>query len=238
MPSAPRLPALGLALLAVAALSAFQFATLRFADNLWWELALAWMAIFALARRFVPPVRAFAESPAVEAALLGGTALCWAAFWLIDLRRAQFQQVLWTVPACAVLLLLTRLASSTPRHAPLPWLCAFALILLGPQAAIELHGPHPASKLVVATAALALFWLAALGFHAFRLPRASRRPSWRAGLAGGLVGLDIAFALAGQRSENGCTGISSIYTWTLEVTLVALFSVGPAALSRLLEAEA
>ncbi len=104
-----RFSVLGLALLTTAVLAGLLAApplTLRLADNLWWELGLACMAGFALLGAVARPVRAFANSGAAQSAAIYAVACCWAAFWWLDLRHAAFQQVLWLVPACALLLLL------------------------------------------------------------------------------------------------------------------------------------
>ncbi len=122
-----------------------------------------------------------------------------------------------------------------PRDAPLPWTYAFALILLGPRAAIEHRAAGGWSPLSAAAAILAGCWLGALGYQYARHPSPRPRRVWPAAGAGAVVGLATVYTLAAQRSDNGCTGVSSIYQWTLELTLIALFSLGPATLSRLME---
>ncbi len=171
-------------------------------------------------------------------AWLSALVLSWGVFWALDLHRARFQIVLWLLPiASGVFVCAWRLAGNLERPL-LFWACVGASAGLGLRSAREIHeeGPGLFTWLAVAS------WLAVLVSAALskrRPGRAFDAPGSRAGVLRGMavgaaVGVANVWTLAVLRSDNGCTGVSSVYSSTLAGSALLLFAFGASALARLL----
>ena len=141
------------------------------AGRTWLAIALAALAIAVPLARRARAVTSNGRRSVYKLTWWLATASLWSWFWLLDLRHARVQLVLFGLPVAAavVALVLAWAWRKRPRR--------------------QLVG---AAACAAALAALAHVW--------------------------------VIFAL---RADNGCTGVSDVYGWTLLLSAPLLFALGP-----------
>ena len=159
----------------------------------------------------------------------------WAAFWALDLHQARVRVILLVVPFGSVVFAVAHRVLSRRRGALYVW--TFAGIAAG-LALIAAHETLERRPLMEAGLAVATSFVAIALTVTLSRPRPATPPeavaTWRKLAAGAALGLAYPWGALVLRSDNGCTGVSGVYTNTLLLTAVVLFGMGPAAIARLL----
>lgn len=162
----------------------------------------------------------------------------WFWFWTEDLHRAAFRVSLLLVPAAAGIYAVATATATRGHSSWRLWIPVAVGLGLLPFAATSAYRLFVRGRFSVAAIVMVVVFLSAVAwpcYLALQRREWTRAVNWWSiqGLVGGLVGLAGVWVLMVGRSDNGCTGVSNIYSDTMLATL-ACFAFGPSLMARAL----